>query len=134
MQDALEAFELMPDKRWKLEHLMHLGEKLERDPALEIEENRIRGCASNVYLDGWVDDGVMIYAGWADSLIVRGIVVLLCESFSGMTSRTVTENARTIIGEFTQRSGLDLSMIPSRANTFALVVDRMCSIAEAKAL
>lgn len=128
--ETIEAFELMPDRRSRLEHLISIGETLERDPSIETEQNRVPGCVSNVFLTGACENDRMRYRGWADALIVRGFVKLLCDAFNGVAPREMVDGSPMIVDEFVQKSGIDVSMIESRANTFATLATKMRSIAE----
>lgn len=47
------------------------------------EANRVRGCVSVVWLVGEIRDGVCHFRADAESPVVRGLVLLLCEFFSG---------------------------------------------------
>lgn len=128
--ETIEAFELMPDRRSKLEHLIEIGEELERDGSIETDEHAVPGCVSKVFLTGSCEGGVMHYHGWADALIVRGFLKLLIDAFEGATPREMIDEAPEVMDGFVKRSGIDVSMIESRANTFATLFAKMRSTAE----
>ena len=52
-------------------------------PAERTDANRVRGCVSVVWLVADLRDGACFFRGDAESPLVRGLVVLLCEFFSG---------------------------------------------------
>ena len=55
-----------------------------------------------------------MYQGDSDVQLVKGLVGLLVESFSGLTPAEIV----TITPDFIQDTGLNVSLTPSRANGF----------------
>src|SRR5688572_13790006 len=53
------------------------------DPAERTDANRVHGCVSVVWLVASLRDGKCVFRGDAEPPLVRGLVVLLCEFFSG---------------------------------------------------
>lgn len=130
--ETAELFALVPDRRARLEHLAELGERLEFPKEDRITENLVPGCVSIAYVTADLKDGKMVYRGWADALIVRGFMVLLTEGLSGLTPREVVDEAPAIVERFLDRTGLNASLVESRANTFANVFAKMRALAEAR--
>jgi len=129
--EVIEAFEALEDRRSRLEYLIEIGEELECDETIMTDENRVLGCISKVYVSAEIHDGLVVYRGCADSLIVRGFVKVLCEGLSGLEPSVIVEESSAIIDEFVSRTGIDVSMVESRANTFANLYARMRALAEA---
>jgi cysteine desulfuration protein SufE len=69
------------------ERLSFIVDRARRLPALppgeRTEANRVRGCISVVWLVGEVRDGHCVFRFDADSPVVRGLLALLCDFFSG---------------------------------------------------
>ena len=67
----------------KYEYIIDLGKRL---PALEdkykIEENRVRGCQSTVYLTADSKDGKVFYKAESDAVIVKGLISMLIRVLS----------------------------------------------------
>ena len=59
-------------------------------------------------------DGKVLYQGNSDAQLVKGLVGLLVEGLSGLTPAEIV----TITPYFIQDTGLNVSLIPSRANGF----------------
>ena len=129
--EVIQAFEAIPDRRSRLEYVIELGEGLECDESIRTEENKVRGCVSSVYMTCSTHDGLITYLGCADSLIVRGFVKVLCDGLSGHEPATVLDESAPLVEEFIARTGIDLSLVESRANTFANLYARMRQLAEA---
>lgn len=71
------------------ERLSIIVERCRRVPHFALAErtpdHRVPGCASSVWLIAKIADGVADFRADADSPVVRGLVTLLAEFFSGMT-------------------------------------------------
>ena len=128
--EMAELFSLVPDRRSKLEHLIEIGEDLEYPTQRMTDENLVPGCVSKVWIAGDLKDDRMYYQGFADALIVRGFVQILVRGLSGHTPEEIVEEAPAHVRAFLDQTGLDVSLIESRANTFGNVFERMKRIAE----
>src|SRR5687768_5506798 len=75
------------------ERMALVVERVRKRPPLSaeerIEENRVQGCVSRVWLIGSTEDGVCRYRVDADSTLVRGLAALLCDLYSGATAEEV---------------------------------------------
>lgn len=84
-------------------------------PHERIDANRVRGCVSVVWLVAELRDGVCHFRADAESPVVRGLVVLLCEFFSGFTPAAL---AHTEV-EPLDALGLAKNLSPTRRNGLA---------------
>jgi cysteine desulfuration protein SufE len=75
------------------ERLMFLVERAKRVPPLpasaRVEENRVLGCVSIVWLAAEMREGLCYFRGDAESPVVRALVVLLCDFFSGFAPSAI---------------------------------------------
>jgi cysteine desulfuration protein SufE len=85
VDEIIANFELLDQSDDRLEYLIELGRLAEPlPPALKTEENRVRGCASRVWLETKVEPGPRLcFHGDSDALITRGIVALIAALYSG---------------------------------------------------
>ena len=69
------------------ERLAALVDRARKTPPLpsenRVDANRVRGCVSVVWLLGEVRQGKCYFRGDAESPVVRGLVIFLCDFFSG---------------------------------------------------
>lgn len=85
--DIVEAFELLGDWDQRYQYLVELGERLApMDPADKTEANRVKECMSLVHVivrphPGQA--GALAYSGDCDTAIIKGVVALLVQLFSG---------------------------------------------------
>ncbi|MBD0309791.1 MAG: SufE family protein [Microcoleus sp. T1-bin1] len=66
-------------------------------------------------------DGKVLYQGNSDAQLVKGLVGLLVAGLSGLTPAEIV----TITPYFIQDTGLNVSLIPSHANGFYHIFQRM---------
>lgn len=76
----MERLSFLPDPQERLSALVARGAKatpLTMDEM--VEENLVKGCVSQVWLVKEVNDGVCHFRAGADSPLVLGLVVLICD-------------------------------------------------------
>ncbi len=117
-------------------YIIELGRSLPPlSEAARIDANKVRGCASQVWLETQVEpragqEPVLRFAGDSDAHIVRGLVSLAIALYSGRpASEIVVTDAIELFG----RLGLKEHLSAQRSNGFRSLIDRMRSDA-AKAL
>ena len=91
--EIVEEFSLFDSWDDKYEYIIDLGKKLEPlDEKYKIDENRVRGCQSTVYLTADYNDGKIFFKADSDAVIVKGLISMLIRVLSGQkTARTLCE-------------------------------------------
>ena len=103
------------DPKRRYEYVLWLAKKLAPLPAEEqTEEIKVKGCVSQVFVRGALDDGVMRWRGDSDALITKGLLALLIQGLDGLTPSQV----QAVDPAFIAATGLQASLTPSRANGF----------------
>lgn len=134
LAEIIENFEFLDDWDDRYRYLIELGRTLEPLPdSAHNETNRVRGCASQVWLETHVfkDDAGrtrLSFLGDSDAHIVRGLVALTLAIFSGQTAETIVETDAHAIFD---RLGLGAHLTPQRSNGLRSMVDRIKSDARA---
>ena len=97
IDDIVNDFELLGDWDQRYQYLVELGERLPEMPAeLRSEEHRVKACMSRVWVAAYPDpgaSGLIRYHGDCDTAIIKGVVGLLVELFSGLRPQQVMELA-----------------------------------------
>ena len=75
---------------------------------------KVKGCVSQVFVRGALDEGVMRWQGDSDALITKGLLALLIQGLDGLTPAQV----QAVDPAFIAATGLQASLTPSRANGF----------------
>ncbi len=91
-----------------------------RPPLPEAERNdanRVRGCVSLAWVAAEMRDGRCFFRGDADSPLVRGLIVLLCDFYSDAAPADVAATEPELL----PRLGLAKNLSPTRLNGLASV-------------
>ena len=127
IDDIIADFELLEDWEDRYRYLIDLGRSLEPlDEAAHNESNKVRGCASQVWLETTVErrDGepVLIFRGDSDAHIVRGLVRLVIAFYSEETARKILSSDAV---ELFRKLGLIEHLTPQRSNGVRSMVERI---------
>ena len=112
----------------RLHYLIDKAKDLEPLPdAVKIEDNRIRGCASKLWLIGGVkDDGTMMYQVDGDAHISKGTAKLVTDIVNGEHRSAV---ANLTVESFTPL-GIKELLTMQRQNGLGELIDRIIRIAQ----
>lgn len=131
LDSLADEFEMLGDpmdpERYR--HLMDMGRQL--DPLTDAERteaNKVRGCASQVWLVTEPRDGRLCFRGDSDSDIVRGLIAVLVRLFNGRAPSEVLDfDVRSAFA----RLGFESAISSQRSNGFFSMVQRLRRDAEA---
>ena len=127
LEDVEETFDLMDDWEDRYRFIIELGRKL--PPLSEAdytEENKVRGCASQVWMVTREEDGRIIFVGDSDAHIVKGLIAVLLIIFSGKTAAEIAAiDARAILDKL----GLAEHLSPMRTNGLFSMLQRIGDMA-----
>lgn len=126
LNQIIDDFSFLDDWEDRYRYVIELGKALPDLPEEEkTEDNRVRGCASQVWLvseEGEGDDPVMEFRGDSDAFIVRGLVSIVLTVYSG---RTASEIAKTDAIETFRKIGLVDHLSAQRANGLNAMVAKI---------
>ena len=134
IDDIVENFELLDQWDDRYRYVIELGRTLPPlAEAAHVEANKVRGCASQVWLITHVKpDGTagpsLTFEGDSDAHIVRGLIAILFALYSGKPAKEILDADPEAV--FT-RLGLKENLTPQRSNGLRSMVERIR--AEAKA-
>jgi cysteine desulfuration protein SufE len=136
--DAIRSdFALLDDWEDRYRYVIELGRGLSPLPeALRTEANKVRGCASQVWLASAVRPAnpasapLLEFQGDSDAHIVRGLIAIL---FAMYADKTAEEILRTDASAVFAELGLKEHLTPQRSNGFFSMVERIRNDARALA-
>ena len=132
IEEIVANFELLDEPDDRLEYLIELGRLAEPlAPEKKTEQNRVRGCASTVWVDTAVDNGtqtVLRFHGDSDAIITRGIVALIAAIFS---DKTPDEIQRTDALQIFREIGIAEHLTAQRSNGARSMMQRIRRAAQA---
>lgn len=127
LQEIIADFAFLDDWDDRYKYLIDLGRALPPYPEAKRDDaHKVRGCASQVWLDATMADDRVVLAGDSDAHIVKGLVAVLLALYSGKTPEEIlSADAADALAP------LDLSahLTPQRSNGLASMVARIRSIA-----
>jgi cysteine desulfuration protein SufE len=131
--EIADEFAFLDGWEERYRHVIDLGKALpDLEPEARTEANRVRGCASQVWLvagfDGPGDGARLRLRGDSDAHIVRGLVALLVRLYDGLDRA----GARTLDArEAFARFGFAEALSPQRSNGLNAMIARIRSLSEA---
>jgi len=127
-EDIVSDFAFLDDWDDRYKYLIDLGRALPPFPAEKRDEaHKVRGCASQVWLDAAMDGGRVNLSGDSDAHIVKGLVAVLLALYSGRTPAQMLA-----VDPVAALAPLDLAahLTPQRSNGLASMIRRIRTIAE----
>ena len=120
--EIVEEFSLFDSWDDKYEYVIDLGKKL---PVLEdsrkLDENKVRGCQSTVWLVADYADGKVHFKADSDAIIVKGLISMLIRVLTNHTPDEII-NANL---DFIQKIGMTTHLAQTRANGLLAMVKQM---------
>jgi cysteine desulfuration protein SufE len=109
----VEDLAVLEDPQERLGAIVDRAKRLPPLPAAErIDENRVRGCVSVVWLLGAVREGRCQFRSDADSPVVRGLLAVLCDFFSGFPPEAIAASEVDPL----ETLGIARNLSPTRRN------------------
>ena len=123
IQDMIDDFQFLDDWEDRYMHVIDMGKSL---PELTYEErnetNKVRGCASQVWLITEKTGDRFTFRGDSDAHIVKGLVAIVIEIYSNrIASEILSLDAKTIL----EQLGLSEHLSTQRANGLASMIERI---------
>ncbi|MCB1521214.1 MAG: SufE family protein [Hyphomicrobiaceae bacterium] len=137
LDEIREDFDLLDDWEDRYRYVIELGRKLPPlPPELRTDTNKVRGCASQVWLASHVaeasdDTGPRLtFEGDSDAHIVKGLIAILFAIYDGKPARDILT---TPAEEHFASLGLAEHLTQQRSNGLASMVARIRADAAAVA-
>ncbi len=117
LDEIIEEFEALGDWEAQCEYLIELGFELPKlPPELKTDENKVRGCQSNVWMACRLKPGnpptVEIRAE-SDAMLVNGLIAIILALYSGKSPQEVLQtDARAVF----EKLGLERHLSSARRN------------------
>jgi cysteine desulfuration protein SufE len=139
IEQIIDDFNVLDDWDERYRYIIELGRRMQRmqplPDQLKTDATKVRGCASQVWLVSRSETGpngkdVIVFEGESDAMIVRGLIAILMQLYSGKTAQEILAiDAKRILGEL----GLDTHLSQQRSNGLFAMVERIRSDARDKA-
>ena len=111
--ELVDEFSIFEDWMARYEYVIDMGKALPEYPEEhKTEQNIIKGCQSQVWLNMTLNDGKIDIIGDSDALIVKGLVAIVLRVYSGHTPEDILEAKP----DFIQDIGFTDHLSPTRSN------------------
>jgi cysteine desulfuration protein SufE len=112
-EELIADFELFEDWMDRYQYLIDLGRRLPEFPEeLRTEDNRIRGCQSQVWFVANKQDDRLEFRAISDAAIVSGLIALLLRLYSGRRPQDILDTPP----DFVAALQLEAHLSPTRSN------------------
>ncbi len=128
MARLVDEFQALPDWESRYKRIIALAKELKpMSEELKSDDNKVRGCASTVWLHAEQQNGNVVYLADSDAVLVRGLVALLVKVYSGHPANEILASPPDFIEEL----GLNVNLSPNRANGLTAMVKQIMIYAAA---
>ncbi len=115
LERIVQRFQQIADPKRRYEYLLWFAKRVPELPEVDkVLENKVFGCVSRVYITAALQENKILFYGDSDAQITKGLLGLLIEGLNGLKPHEITQ----ITPDFIRRTGLDISLTPSRSNGF----------------
>jgi cysteine desulfuration protein SufE len=120
--EIISEFSALDDWMDKYSFLIELGNSLPPlDEKYKTEQNIIRGCQSQVWINAEFNDGIIEYRGESDALIVKGLVALILRVVDKQSPSDIINADFHFIDEI----GLKEHLSPTRSNGLLAMIKQI---------
>lgn len=121
-QDIISEFSMFDDWMDKYAMLIEMGKELQPiDEKYKVDQNLIRGCQSQVWINAEMNDGKIDYQGESDALIVKGLVALVLRAVNHQSPEAIMNSEL----HFIDKIGLKEHLSPTRSNGLLAMIKQI---------
>ncbi|MDA0824165.1 MAG: SufE family protein [Proteobacteria bacterium] len=124
--EIVETFELFDDWTDRYQYIIDLGRKLpDLAPEQKTEENRLKGCQSQVWIVTEMRGDLLHFDAISDSVIVTGLIALMLEVYSDRRPADIISTPP----KFIKQIQLEEHLSPTRGNGLSAMVNQIRQVA-----
>jgi cysteine desulfuration protein SufE len=124
----IEEFQIFDNWMDRYQYLIDLGKRLPEFPEADRrEDNRIKGCQSQVWFVAEKSDDRLDFHAISDAAIVSGLIALLLRVYSGKRAQEIIDTPPDFIGALQLQQHLS----PTRSNGLASMLSAIREFAAA---
>src|SRR5438477_2364646 len=98
--EIVEDFDLFDEWTERYQYIIELGQKLPSlDEKYKVEENKIKGCQSSVWLNSYEKNGKIFFEADSDSTFVKGEIAVLIRVLSGQQPEAIIHSELSFIDQ-----------------------------------
>lgn len=125
-QEIIEEFQFFDNWMDRYQYLIDLGRHLPGlDESERVDENKIRGCQSQVWFIAEQRNGKLEFRAISDAAIVSGLIALLLRIYSGKTPQQILATPP----DFVRALQLEQHLSATRSNGLASMLEAIRAFA-----
>ena len=110
INEIVEKFNKYDDWEDRYRELIKFGKEIpEMDEQYKVEENKVKGCQSQVWLWPTFDEGIIHFQADSDAAIVKGIIGVLLYVYGQSTPMEILTTKPSFIDDIGLRQHLSMS-------------------------
>jgi cysteine desulfuration protein SufE len=117
----IDEFEKLSSWEEKYTHLIKIGKDCHIDSKYQTDQYKVKGCQSSVWMHAEMKDGKVYYQADSDAAIVKGLVALALNVYSGETPQDIMQSK----AEFLEKLGLNTHLSQTRASGLASMIKQI---------
>ncbi|MDH3440840.1 MAG: SufE family protein [Gammaproteobacteria bacterium] len=115
-QELIEEFGFFEDWMDRYQYIIDLGRRLPEFPTeAMVDENKIRGCQSQVWFLAEMNDDRLHFQAISDAAIVSGLIAVLLRIYNDRKPQDILDTP----AEFVSALNLEQHLSPTRSNGLA---------------
>jgi cysteine desulfuration protein SufE len=119
-REVIEEFSLFDDWMDRYQYIIDLGRRLPEFPESQrTEDNRIRGCQSQVWFVPERRDGRLYFQAISDAAIVSGLIAVLLRIYNGRLPQDILDTPP----DFVSALQLESHLSPTRSNGLSAMLE-----------
>ena len=98
--DNLKTILELEGEEGQFEYLIDIGKKYgSLESQDKVDKNKMSGCLAQVWIKFYTKDGKNFFDGDSDALIVKGLVKIIAEALSGLTSEEIKDLKHDVVNK-----------------------------------
>ena len=127
--ELLEQLRAIPDSQERMAKMVQYARACPSLPeSLQSEANRVPGCTAKLWWVPRFENGVCHFQCDSDSMVVKGIASLICESLSGLSPREIVSGREDVL----ETIGIRHHLTSSRRNGLGQIRGRIVAYAQSR--
>ena len=108
--EVIKEFNSQTSWEGKYKELINFGKNMPAYPEeFRTEDNKVRGCQSQVWLHSSFEDGKIVFEADSDASIVKGVIAILIKVYSGSTPQEILNTPPTFLEDIELKQHLSMS-------------------------
>lgn len=121
-EELIKKFENIDDWDERYKVIIQMGRKLEVFPEeYRTDTNKLEGCQSQVWTHAELKEGRIFIQADSDAVIVKGLIALILEVYSGHTPDEILATPP----DFINKIGIDSHLSPTRKNGLSAMLKQI---------